>query len=127
MSKPLLAIDFDGVLTGDRASTWPLRGLDLTLVREAIRRGWAVQIFTANDQLDRIAQELRKRGIHAYVDHRMTHVDWNGGKDGRTVIISQRKMWVRAILDDRAYNFRFGDNARDMLDGLELVRKLNTE
>ena len=121
--KPLLAIDWDGVLTSDRKQTWPLEDLDLTLVREALDRGWAVQIFTANGKLDRIARELRQRGISVFVDRHLRYRDWQGGKSGRTVIISTRKMWVRAILDDRAHNFQYGDDPYAALDALESVRE----
>jgi hypothetical protein len=114
-----IAIDFDGVLHAQRRYSWPIKGFDATLVKLALERGFAVQIMTANDNLAGIAKALNSQGIKTYIDYEMDYRDWDGGKDGKTVIISQRKMWVSAIIDDRAFTFRYGNDPATVLDMVE--------
>lgn len=109
-----LAFDFDGTLREGRGYRWPLTGrVDLTPMRQALARGYAVHVLTAND-VDRVAEVLRAEGIDAVPDHFMDMLDWNGGQSGQTVLVTNRKMKFRMLVDDRAFHWRYGDNPDDI-------------
>ena len=58
-TRGTVAFDFDGVLSKGANYHWPLTGLDLTLIREAQDRGYAVAVMTCND-VNLVAAELRR-------------------------------------------------------------------
>jgi hypothetical protein len=120
MNTPFVAFDWDGVLHRCRSyHPGPFVDVELAPVKTALANGWRVQIMTANDDMPGIADALRKAGIKAFVDHGMRYRDWDGGRDGQVVIVSQRKMWVDFIVDDRAIQFHYGTGWEGLMAVLE--------
>lgn len=105
-SLGLIAIDFDGVLTPSPEACWPPAEVDLTLIRLAQARGYAVAIMTCNADVRRVAAELVARGIAAVADPAMSHRSWS---DPGTVLVTNRKVIADFYVDDRAVRYRFGD------------------
>lgn len=104
-----LSFDFDGTLTDSRGYRWPVKGLDLTPVTEALARGYAVHVLTVNDTY-RVAGTLRAAGIDAVSDDGRNPwmVEWDGGHDGTKVLVTNRKLKARAYIDDRGLYWRHG-------------------
>lgn len=116
---PFVALDWDGVLHRCRSyHPGPFLDLDLAPLRMALQRGWRVQIMTANDDMPGIATALRNAGIKAFVDHGCRYRDWPESRQ-QEVIISQRKMWVDFIVDDRAIQYHFGTGSARLIATLE--------
>jgi hypothetical protein len=120
MGSPFVAFDWDGVLHKCRSyHPGPFADIDLSPVRMALANGWRVQIMTANDDMPGIATALRAAGIKAFVDHGLRYRDWDGGRDGQVVIISQRKMWTDFLVDDRAICYFYGTGTERLMAVLE--------
>ncbi len=118
--SPFVAFDWDGVLHRCRSyHPGPFRDVDLAPVHMALARAWRVQIFTANDDMPGIADALRAAGIKVFADFGMRYRDWDGGRDGLTVIVSQRKMWTDFIVDDRAIQYFYGTGSARLIAVLE--------
>ena len=119
MSTPFIALDWDGVLHRCRSyHPSPFTEVDLAPVHGALKRGWRVQIFTANDDLYGIAHALNREGILAYVDAGMRLRDWPQSRQG-TVVISQRKMFTDFLVDDRAIQYHYGTGSDRLMRVLE--------
>src|SRR5947209_4802578 len=101
--RELVCFDFDGVLSEGRGYHWPLTGLDTGLITEAHERGYAAAVMTCND-VERVARELRRHKIDAIADPHMTHMNWTGGKTGRQVLVTGRKLAAKFYVDDRNIN-----------------------
>ena len=122
--SPFVAFDWDGVLHRCRSyHPGPFVDIDLTPLKAALARGWRVQIMTANDDLAAIRHALALEGVKSVVDYKLEHRDWDGGRDGQTVIISQRKMWVDFIVDDRAITYNYGESSPRLTATLEELIK----
>lgn len=120
MNTPFVAFDFDGVLHRCRSyHPGPFLAVELAPLKAALARGWRVQIMTANDDLAGISDALRAAGIKSFVDYNLRYRDWDGGRDGQVVIISQRKMWVDYIVDDRAIQWHYGTGWERLITVLE--------
>jgi 8-oxo-dGTP diphosphatase len=107
--RSLIALDWDGVLHD--APDWrPVFGdIDLGLISEAHERGYAVAVMTCNS-VPRVAAALRERGIQVVPDERMRRPGWNGGRDGREVLVTKRKVAAAAYVDDRAIHYVYGQD-----------------
>jgi hypothetical protein len=108
-----LSFDFDGVLSEGRGYHWPVRKLDLTVLRQALDRGYAVHVLTAND-VDKVAWALASQGIDAVHDACPRNREWLGGPSGRVVLVTNRKLKARAYVDDRALRWQFGDDPAEV-------------
>ncbi len=117
---PFVAFDWDGVLHRCRSyHPGPFVDVELAPLKAALARGWRVQIMTANDDLAGISDALRAAGVKSFVDYSLRYRDWDGGRDGQVVIISQRKMWVDFIVDDRAIQWHYGTGWQHLVTVLE--------
>jgi hypothetical protein len=116
--KGLLAFDFDGVLHSKvhYSATWG--ELDFTGLTKAQKRGWAVGVMTCND-VHRVAALLVRAGFKVFADRGMTQMFWDGGDDGLTVIVTNRKLAASRYLDDKGQNFQFGQDWDEALDAAE--------
>lgn len=117
-TRGLVSIDWDGVVHEDRNYRYPMGATDLDLIRDAQARGFAVAILTCNDP-PYVAGYLRKHGFKALPDVQMVNSSWHGGKDGKVVLVSQRKLSSVAYIDDKAINHRYGQGTQHVWDELE--------
>ena len=113
--SPFVAFDWDGVLHKCRSyHPGPFTDVDLSPVKEALARGWRVQIMTANDDLYGISRTLTKAGISPYVDYQMKWRDWPKERQS-IVIVSHRKMWTDFLVDDRALQYHYGTGPEHLI------------
>lgn len=99
LSGKVVAVDFDGVLTGNGG--WgppgnPLPGTEDRLY-ELRRSGYQVATLTARP-VDDVVAWLETWGVHKYVD-----------------LVTNRKMVADAYIDDRAVRFHPGMSTRQLL------------
>ncbi len=112
-SRRCLALDWDG--TCHRHTGWhpgTCLGIDTSGISQAHALGYAVVIQTCGE-LPQIAAELRSRGYTAEIATARApwHIQhWQGGPDGRVILVTGFK--VRAVLypDDRGARHRYGDD-----------------
>src|SRR5216684_3947515 len=71
--------------------------------------------MTCND-VGRVARELRRHKINAIADPYMTHMDWTGGKTGREVLVTGRKLAAKFYVDDRNINHQYGQDPQQVWD-----------
>lgn len=121
-SAQLLALDFNGTLCAN--AHWSPDGfgrLDVTVIRMAHQEGHVVYVLTAAPPR-KVARSLRAEGIAAKADPFMLRARWNGGKDGKVVLVTQRKLQgTRMIGDDRAMNWNYGDNPLLIITAFDAV------
>jgi hypothetical protein len=115
----LLALDFNGTINS-HAHWEPDFGVtDVRAIRMAHERGHVVYILTGNSPA-KVARTLRALGIAAKADRLMRRRTWDGGKDGRTVLVSHRKLdGTRLIADDRGLRFTYGQDPQLIIDAYE--------
>lgn len=114
-----ISYDFDGVLHEHAHWRSSFGTIDTTLIDQAHARRLAVAISTCNDTW-RICAELAKRGYKVRDDNanpvggslRGSH-GWNGGKDGKAILVTNRKVCATAYVDDKAvrYHYHWGPDA----------------
>jgi hypothetical protein len=112
-----IVFDFDGVLSEGAEYHWPLTGLDLTLIREAHERGYAVAVMTCND-VGRVADELTRYGVVAFADHEMAYQYWH---NPGLVLVTGRKVCADLYVDDKAVRYRYGEPVSMVFDALEVA------
>lgn len=117
----LLALDFNGTINS-HVHWEPDFGItDVTAIRLAHARGHVVYILTANKP-GKVARALRAQGVKARPDRLMLHGSWDGGRDGRTVLVTHRKLdGTRMIADDRGFCFTYGQDPQLIIDALEAI------
>lgn len=116
--RALLSIDYDGVLR--QLKSHPDR-VDTSLIREAHRRGFAVGISTCNT-VSWVARQIRRTGLAVVEDPFMTKDKWDGGRSGKVVLVTNRKLDAVAHVDDLAVNHRFGQDPEHIFDDVEKFR-----
>lgn len=99
--RELLCFGFDGVLSQGRSYHWPLTRLDVSPLRQAHERGYACAVMTCNT-VPWVVVALWRTGIKATADDYRDNQEWNGGRDGRRVLVTNRKLAAVAYVDDRA-------------------------
>ena len=109
-----VAFDFDGVVHENPEWAPKFSAIDIEGLELFQNAGYAVSIMTCND-VDRVAAALRRFGFDTYEDHRMRLWQWNGGRTGLTVLVTNRKVSAAMYLDDRGFRFRFGDDWQEAL------------
>ncbi len=113
--------DFDGVIHAGRGYKWPPAALDFRGIKEAQKRKYNVAVVTANDDW-RVAQEIEKAGFHTQLDRDMKILFWDGGPDGKTVLVTNRKVSGAVYIDDKAVNHAYGDDWGHTLDQVDRLR-----
>lgn len=113
-----ISFDFDGVLHEDPHYRAVMGEVDLTLIHQAHERGYAVAILTCNN-VKHVGNYLRKRGFRVFADTAMKLDWWHGGRDGTTILVSQRKITSVAYVDDKAVSYRFGQPYQNVWDSLD--------
>jgi 8-oxo-dGTP diphosphatase len=118
--RRLVAFDWDGVLHRDRDWRPVFSDISVGLIHEAHERGYAAAVMTCNN-VPRVTAALRELGVVAVPDTRMRHASWNGGGDGREVLVTRRKLAALAYVDDRAIHYRYGQDSSVVWE--ELIRR----
>lgn len=121
--RMLVGLDFDGVIHRYRKG-WNggaiYDTIDVTGIRFLHHADLAVAIFTCRDT-QTVATVLEEHGIRTHQDVGDNTLFWDGGEDGRTVLITNFKISAIAYIDDRAINHKFGDSwGQTMLKVAEL-------
>lgn len=115
--RETVSIDFDGVLHAKSKAGKKGAGLGevcTDLIRQAHDRGYAVTIMTARE-LPAVAEALQEAGLRARVHYPWIRYSglpwrWYGGRDGKAVLVTHRKVAATAYIDDRAVPYRFGQD-----------------
>jgi hypothetical protein len=110
----------DGVISPDPGAPWRYdpAALDTGLITECQAAGYAVAISTCG-VVAQIAEALTAAGIRCWADHRMTRWSWH---DGQTVLVTNRKVHGRVMLDDHGMHWRYGDDRSALWRRLEAGR-----
>lgn len=118
----LLGLDFDGTIHAH--DHWDPSGfgpIDVRVILMAHERGHVVYILTGNKPR-KVARALRSLGIAAKADCLMRRRAWDGGRDGRVVLVTHRKLdGTRLLADDRGFCFRYGEDPQLVISALEAV------
>lgn len=120
LPMPSIAFDCDGVLTDQGTTTIGEdtdRKWDVTPLRTAISRGFSVGVMTCN-VVTYVAAQLKEQGIRCYADVTMEYKTWDGGLDGCTVIVTNRKLLADRYVDDHGMGWSFGDDPELIFAGL---------
>lgn len=117
-SRRLVSLDFDGVIHSEAGYTPKFKHIDSYGIELAHARGYAVAVSTCND-VPRVAEALRAKGFKVFADLRMRHMFWDGGADGKVVLVTGRKVAASVYLDDKAIHFQYGDSWPQALDQME--------
>lgn len=108
--RKCVVFDLDGVLH-PYSKGWHdgtlYDGIDpdaIALVHTFQEEGHAVAVVTARPtrQLAMIAKTLRDAGLDAVADTRLQAEFWEGGRNGRRIIVTRVKIAAVAYIDDRA-------------------------
>jgi hypothetical protein len=130
LPRPAVAFDCDGVLTSqgttvigtDQGADW-----DVAPIRLALDRGCAVSVMTCNVP-SWVADQLRNEGLSVLADDAMAYKAWDGGPDGKTVLITGRKVLADLYVDDHALGWTFGQDAGQIFTRLaQLTRPQITD
>ena len=110
--RKCVCVDFDGVIHSYEHG-W-LRGeiygdIDVEGIHRLHRSGYAVAVLTTRPP-DPAHQVLDGNGFAVLADYPMAHSTWDGGSDGRTVLVTNRKVAAVAYIDDRAVPHKYGDS-----------------
>jgi 8-oxo-dGTP pyrophosphatase MutT (NUDIX family) len=117
--RPLVAFDFDGVLHEHRGWVSKFGRINVEPLRMAQRKGYATAVMTCND-VGRVATILRvKYNLRTVPDLQMRNMGWDGGKDGRQVLVTNRKLAARMYVDDRAFHWTYGSDPGRIFDELD--------
>ena len=122
-TKGSIAFDFDEVLHEHGKMRWPVGRVDFAPLREAMRRGYAVSIVTANIPAS-VGKELERHGFKVYVDTKMTYSRW---AYKNVILVTNRKVSAVAYVDDRAIHWVFGSDPAAIWDAAELVKPSPTK
>jgi len=119
---PMIAVAFDcdGVLTDQGTTTIGEdtdRKWDVTPIRIALSRGFSVGVMTCN-VVSYVAERLRDQGLTVLPDEQMRYKAWNGGEDGCTVLVTNRKLLADRYVDDHGLGWSFGDDPELIFAGL---------
>lgn len=104
-----IGFDWDGVIH-ERAGWCPNGcgcGFDLSPIEEAINRGYSVCIVTCGD-IFAIGAYLGRHGFKVCTDPRMRYDHWED--QGETILVTNRKVHVGLMVDDRAFEHHYGQN-----------------
>ena len=120
LSMPSIAFDCDGVLTDQGTTTIGTdtdRKWDVTPIRMALTRGFSVGVMTCN-VVTYVARKLEEQGLTALPDVDMFYKAWDGGPDGCTVLVTNRKLLADMIVDDHAMGWSYGQDPELIFAGL---------
>ncbi len=124
MSRTVIAFDWDGTLTNESITPVgtddPDRVIELAPLKMALDAGHIAVVMTCNEP-GYVADILRDHGIHAVTDPWLQVAAWDGGADGKTVLVTNRKVLADLYVDDRAFRYRFGDDPASIFAGLNPV------
>lgn len=112
--KGCFAFDFDGTIHAHAGYRAEFGHIDTCGLDKAFELGYCVAVMTCND-VDRVAAALEALGYTVLADAGMTRLFWNGGPDGRTVLVTNRKVAASAYFDDRAFNLKYGQDCGAVL------------
>jgi hypothetical protein len=113
-----IAIDYDGVI--HRCPHWhpgTCDEIDTTGIDLAHHLGFTVAVMTCGE-LPQIAQALRAHGhavVFAPAREPWNYQHWQGGRSGRTVLVTGWKVHALAYIDDKAVRFRYGQDWQEAL------------
>lgn len=108
--RECISMDFDGCLHEHASYRAEFGQIDVSGIREAHRRGYAVAVVTCNDA-HRVAAALRRHGLAVAEDPQMLRFEWHGGADGTTVLVTGRKIHSLVFVDDRlSIRHQFGQS-----------------
>lgn len=120
LKMPSIAFDCDGVLTSEGTTTIGQdteRKWDITPIRMAISRGFSVGVMTCN-VVSYVASRLTDQGLTAIADEKMTIRAWDGGTDGCTVLVTNRKLLADRYVDDHGLGWSYGQDPELIFAGL---------
>lgn len=123
-----IAFDCDGVLTDQGTTTIGQdtdRTWDVTPVQMALCRGFSVTVMTCN-VVSYVAARLKDQGLSVYPDETMEYRAWDGGLDGCTVLVTNRKILADLYVDDHAQHWAFGDDPDLIFAGFEVAYDYRT-
>lgn len=112
-----VGVDFDGVLHEHDHYVAVHGKVDTSLITELHRAGYAVAVITANN-VGMVATTLRKNGVRVLADEKCQQGHWNGGKDGKLVLVTNRKVAAMMYVDDRAHRFEYGRDVKSVISEL---------
>jgi 8-oxo-dGTP diphosphatase len=116
-----IVFDFDGTLTDDRNGRSRPKAIDVRGIREAHRRGYSVAVVSAWPRQG-IVDKLRQMGFDAHLDRAPSREFWDGGADGKQIIVTGNKVSAAGYIDDKAINHQPGDDWTHTLDQVERLR-----
>ena len=121
---PNLVFDWDGVLHEHGRFRESFGKVDLAPIRMAHERGYAVSVLTSNN-IVRVAEKLAEAGYICVVTSEGAW-DWEGGDDGRVILVTNRKGSGLAFVDDRGIGWRYGDDPELIFKQAEAVNETLT-
>jgi len=101
-----VCFDFDGTLTEGAEYTPDIGHVDVGGIRRAQAMGYSVAIMTCSPARH-VVRALERAGIEAHADQEMVFASWH---ERRAVLVTQRKVCAVAYFDDRAHQFRYGQD-----------------
>jgi hypothetical protein len=126
--RPTIAWDFDGVLHSYERG-WQdgtvYGTLDFSLIEEGWRRGYANAIITTRDVLQ-VANCLPSEWT-IHTDIKSEAQFWDGGEDGKAVLVTNRKVAAIAYVDDRAIHYRFDEGYPRREEVFSLINQLGSK
>ena len=117
-----VAFDWDGVLQQSphylAPGSWVL---DVSPMTAVLAAGYCCAVMTCN-VCENVAAALHHAGLSIALDPAMTRGFWDGEEDGRTVLVTNRKIAAVMYVDDRALHWTYGQDPQVILDALEARR-----
>lgn len=123
--RKTMAFDFDGVIhkySGGWQDGSVYDDIDVTGIRMAHERGFAVAVMTSRD-VTQVAQVLMDHDFAVKIDDTCSYTFWNGLATGEVVLVTNRKIAAVAYIDDRGVNFQWGADWSQVLDKAYMLSK----
>lgn len=129
MSRLCVSVDFDGVLhsydKGWNGGAVSYDEVSDALIRRLHDAGYAVAVCTAGP-VQRSLWALSGRGLQLHGDKALIYSTWDGGDDGKLVLVTNRKVAAVAYIDDRAVRYDYRQGTGDALNSvMDVVGELS--